>query len=273
LRYRWQLQQRFAAYGAQILVRTNRAVAMPRLLTRLPLGSCLVTEDGATPPDHVVSVVFPDEVGDAAVLHCDGKRVAVWRDEAELLDAFERNAAYRVAETARERVFIHCGVVGWRGRAILIPGRSCYGKTTLVTRFLAAGATYYSDEYALLDRHGRVHPYARPLQIRRQHGSLAQTAVKAEDLQGSGGIGREPIEPALMLCCRYRAGSGWRPRQITAGAAALELIRFSFTAYRSPESAFHAASETASRLTAWRGCRGEAERVVEWALNRLDAGV
>jgi hypothetical protein len=272
LRYRWQLQQRFTAHGAQIVLRTNRASAMPRLLTRLPIGSELVTDDVPSPPDRLCSIVFPREDADTAVLICNGKRTAVCSGEAELLDAFERDAAYRVAETARDRVFIHCGVVSWRGRAILIPGRTCYGKTTLVTRFLEAGATYYSDEYAPLDSQGRVYPYARPLQIRRQHGSLVQTSVKAEELAGTGGIGREPIQPALMLCCRYRAGSGWRPRELTAGAAALELIRFSFTAFWSPESAFHTASETASRLSAWRGSRGEAKPVVEWALKRLDAG-
>ena len=50
------------------------------------------------------------------------------------------------------------GVVGWENRAIVMPGASFAGKTTLVRAWLEAGATYYSDEFAVLDRAGRVHP-------------------------------------------------------------------------------------------------------------------
>ena len=36
---------------------------------------------------------------------------------------------------------------------------------------LRAGATYYSDEYALLDESGRVHPFARKLSLRQPDGA------------------------------------------------------------------------------------------------------
>jgi hypothetical protein len=75
-----------------------------------------------------------------------------------------------------------------------------------------------------------------------------------------------------MLLCRYRKGATWRPREITPGAAALELLRHCFTAYWSPQAAFQAVSRASSHLAAWRGWRGEAQPVVEWALSLLDAG-
>jgi len=71
-----------------------------------------------------------------------------------------------IAETAHDRFFVHAGVVGWNGRAIVIPGQSKIGKTTLVEEFLRIGATYYSDEFAVFDRRGYVHPFARPLRVR-----------------------------------------------------------------------------------------------------------
>ena len=61
---------------------------------------------------------------------------------------------------------MHAGVVGWKGWALVLPGKSGAGKTTLVAELIRAGATYYSDEYAVLDERGRVHPYARPLAVR-----------------------------------------------------------------------------------------------------------
>ena len=64
-----------------------------------------------------------------------------------------------MAAETRERVFVHAGVVGWKGHAIVIPGRSRSGKTTLVAELVKAGAEYYSDEFAVLDAEGRVHPF------------------------------------------------------------------------------------------------------------------
>jgi hypothetical protein len=39
------------------------------------------------------------------------------------------------------------------------------GKTILVRTLLAQGAGYMSDEYAVINPTGRVHPYARPLSV------------------------------------------------------------------------------------------------------------
>ena len=49
------------------------------------------------------------------------------------------------------------------GHGIMLPGYSFAGKTTLVAEFVRAGALYYSDEYAVLDRDRFAHPYPRPL--------------------------------------------------------------------------------------------------------------
>src|SRR4029077_6709070 len=80
--------------------------------------------------------------------------------------ALATHAEFFVAERAPDHLFVHAGVVGWDGGAIVMPGASFAGKTTLVQAWLGAGATYYSDEFAVLDRTGRVHPFTRPLSIR-----------------------------------------------------------------------------------------------------------
>ena len=51
-----------------------------------------------------------------------------------------------IAEFAVGKVFLHAGVVGWKGRAIVIPARSFSGKTALVAELVKKGALYYSDE-------------------------------------------------------------------------------------------------------------------------------
>src|SRR5262249_36246454 len=93
----------------------------------------------------------------------------MWSTTSEAcLRTFEADVQLHVAEMAPERVFVHAGVVAYQGRGILLPGRSFAGKSTLVRELVQAGAQYYSDEYAVLDADGAVHPYPRPLSIRNE---------------------------------------------------------------------------------------------------------
>ena len=67
---------------------------------------------------------------------------------------------------APDTVFIHAGAVAYRGRTIVMPGKSFAGKTMLVAALVDSGATYYSDEFAVIDE-------ARP------RPSLCQAALAA----------------------------------------------------------------------------------------------
>src|SRR4029453_3046145 len=61
---------------------------------------------------------------------------------------------------------VHGGVVAHDGRAILFPGPTHAGKSTLRAERGGRGGSCFSDEYALIDRDGRIHPYPRPLLLR-----------------------------------------------------------------------------------------------------------
>lgn len=52
----------------------------------------------------------------------------------------------------------------------MVPGRTLSGKSSLVLALVKAGADYYSDEYAVFDGSGRVHPYSKPLSRRSGSG-------------------------------------------------------------------------------------------------------
>ena len=79
---------------------------------------------------------------------------------------------------------MHAGVVGWNGRALLLPGRTLSGKTTLVAELLRAGATYYSDELAVLDARGRVHPFPKPLAIREKGDASGERPPRRSERRG-----------------------------------------------------------------------------------------
>ncbi len=176
-----------------------------------------------------------------------------------VLEDLERRMKMYVAEMARRRVFVHAGVVAWQGRAIVIPGRSLSGKTTLVAELVRAGATYYSDEYAVLDMSGRVHAYPQALQVRKP-GSPKQKKHLAEEI---GGItGSKPLSVGLVIVTKYKDDARWHPSKLSAGEALLELLQNTVPARRKPEVVLPTLWKAIAAATALKGARGEAEEVV-----------
>src|SRR5438552_15631793 len=162
----------FTSYGLRIGIRVNEPEVLVRLPDHLPPG----WKPANSPVvDRLYSLRAATAGRSTAVrnynlLYAGAARLARTKALEELFEPLESDLQMFVAEWARRRVFVHAGVVGWRGQAIVIPGPSLSGKTTLVVALVRAGATYYSDEYAVFDAQGRVHPYPRLLSIRGEHG-------------------------------------------------------------------------------------------------------
>lgn len=200
------------------------------------------------------------------LLYAGGIRAARSLDPELVLSAFESDVQIYVGILARRRIFVHAGVVEWRGQAIVIPGRSMSGKTTLTAELVRAGATYYSDEYAVLDERGRVHPYPRQLGMR---GSDAgeQTKIRAEALGGRVGV--KPLPVGMVVVSRYEAGARWRPRRLSAGQGALEVLANTVAARTRPEESLNSIQQAVTNATIFKGRRGEARETAEFILQSL----
>jgi hypothetical protein len=153
-------------------------------------------------------------------------------------------------------------VVAWRGRAILILGSSHSGKSWLVRALVEAGAEYYSDEFAVLDSRGRVHPFPPPLEAL---GPGSEGAPAVGDLGGR--TRRRPLPVALVVVTRYGAGGRFEPRVLGRGRAVLELLSHTVPARRSPDRALEALSRVVAEAPVVKGPRGEAERAVSEILD------
>jgi hypothetical protein len=116
---------------------------------------------------------------------------------------------------------VHAGAVVLNGRALLIPGSSHAGKSSLVAELLRRGATHLSDEYALVDEEGRVHAHPRPLLLR--NGSPKQTLVLASDLHARCEM--EPVKAGWILAVDYNAEGAWNIKRISQGEAVMLLLR------------------------------------------------
>lgn len=203
------------------------------------------------------------------VLYGDAARISRTLSFDELLAMLAADIRHVVAEFARNRTFIHSGAVAWRGCGILIPGRSFSGKTSLVAALVRAGATYYSDEYAVLDDRGRLHPFLKPLSL-REPGSAEQTDVPVESLGGRAGV--KPVPVGCVVATEYKAGIRWRPRRLSEGQSALALMANAVAARRNPVSVFSTVNRVARDAMAIGGRRGEADQVAAALLEMVERG-
>jgi hypothetical protein len=161
---------------------------------------------------------------------------------------------------------VHAGVAAWRGRAILFPGASHAGKSALTREFLRRGATYFSDEYALLDADGYVHPYPRPLLVR--DGGDDQHPVLARELNAP--IGDAPARLGWIFALAYKPESGWNVNAMSQGEAVMALLgNTPHTLVDSPQmvSIFQRAVSDAQ---CFAGTRGDAEDAVDRIMQSID---
>ena len=260
-RVRWASGACFESHGARVGVRCNLPFLSGRLVQLLPPGS----RPAAGPAvDALVSLWVPGGRRPARV-YAGSQRRACTRDLAQALAVIESELRQAVATHARGRTFVHAGAVGWRGRAILVPGRSRSGKTTLVAELVRAGAEYLSDEFAVLDACGRVHPFAKRLSFRGE-GGCDRHARQAAVEEIGGRVARGPLPVGLVAVTEYQPGAAWSPAPLTPGQALLELLAHTVPARLRPGASLEALGRAVVGAALLKGPRGEAADTARWLL-------
>jgi hypothetical protein len=172
-----------------------------------------------------------------------------------------------IALHATDDVFVHAGVVAWNGVAILLPGRSLAGKSTLVHELVRAGATYLSDEYARITSSGEIAPYPRPLQLRTAAGR------RLVDPHTIGCVADAPCAPGLVVFTHHRTGAAFEPVVVSPAQAALDLFDNTVVAKVAPGRAIRAVAQVARSVASVRADRGESADAVSLILSLVDKEV
>jgi hypothetical protein len=258
----------FTAYGTRFGIRVSDPGVLERVRVLLPLGW---EADRSPAVDFLYSLLVGGSSGLRQgmrryhLLYAGSNRLARTMDLNQVLDGLAEHLELMTALLAKDCLFVHAGVVGWQGQAIVLPGRGFSGKTTLVAALIKAGATYYSDEYAVFDAQGRVRPYPRPLSVRDDSGQ--KTSVWPGEDRHAG----DALPVALVVLTEYEAGARWRPRTLTPAQAMLALMANTIAARRHPELSMPILKQVVTGARTIKSKRGEAETVIE-PLLRLTAG-
>jgi len=158
-------------------------------------------------------------------LHDDGRTIrrGVDPDIAAATVVWRLNA---IAGESATHVLLHGAcVVDPLGGAVLLPGGTGAGKSTLTAACVTAGLTYLSDELAAIDGGaGTITPYTKPLALD------GERLVPASSL---GPVASMPVAPAALVFPRYDPGarldevrldSAWALLALAAHATNLRLL-------------------------------------------------
>ena len=272
-RFQWADGLAFVSHGVYLGIRVNDLALQqtPELIARL--RGCFPPGGESAESLQVECLYSLATVADRSrqapgyshFLYRGSCRLAHSRDIGEILTQWESDLHLQVAARSEEQLFVHAGVVGWNGRAVILPGRSFSGKTTLVAALIEAGATYLSDEYAVFDINGQVHPYAKRVSLRDKQGRPLER-LSAEALGGQ--IETGPLPVGLLLYCRYEMGASWRPRALSAGRVLLALLDNTVSVRHQPQKTLETLREVVSAAPGFTSRRGDVRQIVAWLQTR-----
>jgi len=182
-------------------------------------------------------------------------------DQTRACEVFESTVQVEVAAASTEWIFIRAGVVVHDGGAIVILAPPMRGTSTLVDALVRAGATYYSDEYAVIDRDGHVHPYCVPLSMRTADGGKRRVSL------GDRTMARPAVPIRTIVATRHEPGAVWRARRGTPAESAMTLLSNAVRVRLAPPNTLDVLARAVENAVLLGGPRGEASLVAPQLLH------
>lgn len=246
----------FTIFGVKVGIETNRKYFFDEIKKALPILF----------PFKIVESEFERSLVKLSLKHVGnenfrvkvtGEKPYLATDREFVLQYFLSFLRVKVAEHAKSRVFLHAGVVGFNGNAILIPAKSFKGKTTLVAELVKQGGEYYSDEYAVLDENGFVHPYPKMISLRGIIDKYIQKDFPPEEF---GTVGVMPIPVGMVLFTEFEADAEWDPEELNSAQGMMEILPHTVPIRNKPKFSLFVLNKVLSRARITKCKRGEASQ-------------
>jgi hypothetical protein len=263
-------QFKLESYGVKIGVGSNNERFLKRIENHLPNifpGAFALDDQLESEHDFLINV---NDDG-LFELYKDGEKITCGDSEENFFRFSCGKLRLTVAEFAVGKVFLHSGVIGWKGKAIIFPAKSFQGKTTLVKEFIKKGASYFSDEYAVLDEKGFVHPFPKTLSLRGIVDKYRQIEFSAESFGSE--MGTAPVPVGMVVITEYEDGAEWDPEILSAGEAIMEIIPHTIPIRNKPKFSLQVLNKLVNRAIIAKSKRGEATEFVDLLLKLYETKV
>lgn len=256
---------KFEAYGVSFSVKVTDLRAIDEIKQYLPFYTTILEPSAET--DRKFALIWNIDGTDEDAFYDENGEVARRVDVLRLAGLLGTWVRLGIGEYAPRHIFIHAGVVGWQGKALIFPGTSYSGKTTLTAELVKQGATYYSDEYAVIDDTGLAHPYPKPLSLRKE-GEYEQTDTDVSALGGRQGI--EPLPVGMVFLTTFDANAEWNPEVLSAGQGVMEILPHALALRSKPEFVLKVLNLISKRAIISTSKRGEVSHFAKLILNFPD---
>jgi len=197
------------------------------------------------------------------LLYVNARRLVRTFDLRELMAALRYEIPEVIAHGAKGRLLLHAGAVAFKGKALLMPGRS-RGVATLVAELVRAGGEFYSDRFAQLNADGRLRADPFP-----SMGASEGQADFARREKSRNATRRPGIPVGLIAFMEHQHDGISKPQNLTPGQALLSLLEYAPASWMQPRVSMEILHKLAASVTAVRGHCGEAALLVEPLLQRL----
>lgn len=267
---KWASQLYFEAYGTRIGVRFNTVEAMESLEKILPNilpNGWNEIEDSSS--EFIFSIISTQKrKSKKNVIYKNGELISTNFSPKDIWEIIDSQIRMTVGEYSKDFVFIHAGVVGWKGKAIVFPGSSYAGKSTLTAEFVKRGALYYSDDFTVLDKNGYVHPFPRKISLRGIIDDYRQLDFAVEELGGKRGT--EPIPIGVLLLTKYKENARAKLKQISQGEGMMAGLENSLSVRQNPAQVLSVLSKALENAQIYKSNRNEAEKFVDICFDLCD---
>jgi hypothetical protein len=234
----------FRGYGARVRLDVPEAIDMSTLTRHV--APELSVEEGADGP------------ADLLVTRWDGvyhmvlgqRRYGPYRTDENAFRGIS-NGIHFVLGKRSPMTFVHAGAIEIDGAAVIFPGRSRWGKSTLVSSLVDEGCGYLSDEYAVVSPEGSVFPLSKPIRLR------ANSEAEYKTPQGVSAPGGLPCGAVILT--KYEEGSVWSPEVVSRGNAVLGILPSALQSRDAPEQVLMALTALVMDAACYESSRGDGE--------------
>ena len=197
-----------APFGAQVCARPSASTNYPSFALAKSPGR----------PDYCLIV--------------DDQVIAESKELQSLLDHLTRSLMVHVANYAPDRVFLHAGVVGWQGHALVFQEQVLLASQRSSLNWCAPEPLTTPTNMLSSTNAASCIPIRAT--CRCGTGSPEQSSMCVEQLDGI--VGTTPLRVSRVVLTEYKASAHWQPEPLSAGMAVLEMLQHAIPVQRSPHA-------------------------------------